>query len=69
MLFIGFGTGAGGLPLHMPSAFAAFPPAAAGPGGALAAAAAAAAADQRGADGRLLWDPSGRIHPTFQHPG
>jgi len=51
----------------MPSAFAAFPTAAAVPGA--MAAAAAAAADQRGSDGRYLWDPSGRIHPTFQHPG
>lgn len=51
----------------MPSAFAAFPPSAAGPG----ALAAAAAVDQRtGTDSRFLWDPSGRIHPTFHgHPG
>ena len=58
----------------MPSAFAAFPPAAASGPGALAAAA-AAAADQRaaaaaGPDARFLWDPSGRIHPTYHgHPG
>ena len=63
------GPGAGGLPLHMPSAFAAFPPAASGPGALAAAAAAHAAADQRG-DSRFLWDPSGRIHPTYHgHPG
>ena len=61
------GFGREGHPLHMPSAFAAFPTAAAVPGA--MAAAAAAAADQRGSDGRYLWDPSGRIHPTFQHPG
>lgn len=68
---IGLGPGAGGLPLHMPSAFAAFPPAASGPGALAAAAAAHAAADQRGGpDSRFLWDPSGRIHPTYHgHPG
>lgn len=84
--FLGLGpAGAGGLPLQMPSAFAAFPPSAAGSGALAAAAAhhhaavaAAAAVDQRsgggsGADGRgFLWDPSGRIHPAANfhgHPG
>ena len=76
--------GAGGLPLQMPSAFAAFPPSAAGSGALAAAAAhhhaavaAAAAVDQRsgggggsGADGRgFLWDPSGRIHPAANFRG